>query len=87
MEQHNLYLPFLDIMINKDPETNDIWMDTFYKKTDTRRCVPFNSCHPKECKNNILFTLARRICTTVGLEKYAQTNFKKFYILKNILKI
>ena len=24
MEQHNLYLPFLDITINKDPETNNI---------------------------------------------------------------
>ena len=31
-------------------------------KTDTRRCVPFNCCHPKQCKNNITFTLARRIC-------------------------
>ena len=63
IEQHNLYLPFLDIMINKDPENNNIWMDIFYKKTDTRRCVPFNSCHPKQCKKNIPFTLARRICT------------------------
>ena len=40
-------------------------MDIFYKKTDTRRCVPFNSCHPKQCKKNIPFTLARRICTIV----------------------
>ena len=24
MEQHNLYLPFLDVMINKDPENNNI---------------------------------------------------------------
>ena len=65
MEQHNLYLPFLDTMINKDLETNNIWMDIFYKKADTRRCVPFNSCYLKQCKNNILFTRARRICTIV----------------------
>ena len=39
-------------------------MDIFYKKTDTRRCVPYNSCYTKQCKNNIPFTLARRICTT-----------------------
>ena len=32
MGQHNPYLPFLDIMVNKDPETNNIWMDMFYKK-------------------------------------------------------
>ena len=56
MEQYNLSLPFLDLMINKDPETNNIWMDLFYKKTDTRRCASFNSCH---------LTLARRICTIV----------------------
>ena len=57
-EKHNLYFPFLDIMINKDPEICNIWMDIFYKKTGTRRCVPFNSCHPKQCKNNIPLTLA-----------------------------
>ena len=32
MGQHNPYLPFLDIMVNKAPETNNIWMDMFYKK-------------------------------------------------------
>ena len=36
-------------------------MDIFYKKTDTRRCIPFNSCHSKQSKNNIPFALARRI--------------------------
>ena len=29
MEQQNLYLPFLDIIMSKDPETNNIW--TFRK--------------------------------------------------------
>ena len=65
MEQQNLFLPFTDIMINKNPENNNIWIDTFYKKTDTPRCVPCNSCHPKQCKKNIPFTLARKICTIV----------------------
>ena len=46
-----------------ETEINNIWIDIFYKKTDTRRCVPFNCCHPKQCKNNIPFILARRICT------------------------
>ena len=40
-------------------------MDIFYKKTDTRRCVPFNSCHSKQYKKNIPFILARRVCTIV----------------------
>ena len=65
MEQHNLYLPFLDIMINKDPDNNHIWMNIFYKKTDTPRRALFNCCHPKQCKKNIPFTLARRIFTIV----------------------
>ena len=48
-------------MINKDPETNNIWMDMFYKKTDTLRCAPFNSCHPKQHKKNMPFIFAKRI--------------------------
>ena len=40
-------------------------MDIYYKPTDTHRCLPFSSNHPKHCKKNILFTLARRICTIV----------------------
>ena len=40
MKQQNLYLPFLDIKISKDTEANNIWIDKFYKKTNTRRCVP-----------------------------------------------
>ena len=54
-------IPFLDILIKRN---NDIiWMDIYYKPTDTHRCLPFSSNHPKLCKNNISFTLARRICT------------------------
>ena len=40
-------------------------MDIYYKPTNTPRCLPFSSNHPKHCKNNILFTLARRIWTIV----------------------
>ena len=36
-----------------------------YKNTDTGRYISFNSCQPKQCKNNIPFTPARRICTIV----------------------
>ena len=42
MQQHHLYLPFLDIMMNKNPETSNILMGIFYKKIDIWRCVPFN---------------------------------------------
>ena len=35
------------------------------KATETHRCLPFSSNHPKHCQKNIPFTLARRICTIV----------------------
>ena len=40
-------------------------MDIYYKQTDTHRCLPFSANHSKHCKKNILFTIARRICTIV----------------------
>ena len=56
-------LPFLDISINKDKER--LWMDIYYKPTDSKRYVPFDSCHPDHCLKNIPFCLARRICMIV----------------------
>ena len=63
MEYTKDAIPFLDILIKR---SNDkIWMDIYYKPTDTQRCLPFSSTHPNHCKKNILFTLARHICTTL----------------------
>ena len=39
MEQHDLQLPFTDMIINKGSDTNKVWMDIFCKKTDTRSFV------------------------------------------------
>ena len=63
MEYSKDAIPFLDILIKRN--NNKIWMDIYYKPTNTPRCLPFSSNHPKHCKNNILFTLARRIWTIV----------------------
>ena len=63
MEYSKDAIPFLDILIKRN--NDKIWMDIYYKPTDTHRCLPFSSNHPKHCKNNIPFTLARRICTIV----------------------
>ena len=54
-------IPFLDILIKRN--NDKIWMDIYYKSTDTHRCLSFSSNHPNHCKKNIPFTLARRICT------------------------
>ena len=63
MEYSKDAIPFLDILIKRN--NDKIWMDIYYKPTDTHRCLPFSSNHPKHCKKNIPFTLARRICTIV----------------------
>ena len=61
MEYSKAVIPFLEILIKC---TNDkIWMDIYYKQTDTHRCLPFSSIQFNHCKKNIIFTLVRRICT------------------------
>jgi ribosomal protein S27E len=57
-------LPFLDVMIIK--QNTCIQTDIYYKPTDSKLYLNFNSCHPKHSKTNIPFTLAKRICTVVS---------------------
>ena len=63
MENSKDSIPVLDILIEHN--NDKIWMDIYYKPTDTYRCLPFSSNHPKHCKKYIPFTLARRICRIV----------------------
>ena len=57
-------LPFLDIMVIKCGTS--IITDIYFKSTDSKQYLNFNSCHPKTTKTNIPFSLARRICTIVS---------------------
>ena len=63
MEYSKDAIPFLIIFIKRN--NDKIWIDIYYKPTDTHMCLPFSSNHPNHCKNNIFFTLALRICTIV----------------------
>ena len=47
MEVSENNLQFLDIIIRKNG--NKIWMDIYSKPTDSKRYVPFNSNHSKNC--------------------------------------
>ena len=38
-------IPFLDILIERN--NDKIWMDIYYKATETHRCLPFSSNNPK----------------------------------------
>ena len=57
-------LPFLDILLCKGEE--NLHTAIFYKETDAHQYLDFRSCHPKHTKQNIPFSLARRICAIVS---------------------
>ena len=63
MEFNDKEIPLLDILIKRD--NSGIWMDMYHKPTDTQRCLPYSTSHPKHCLKNIPFVMARRICTIV----------------------
>ena len=71
---------FLDITLIK--EDNLLKTDIFYKVTDTHQYLHFKSCHPKQCKNNVPYNLARRICTIVSDEETKKARLNE---LKNML--
>ena len=80
MEHSEEMVPFLDVLIRK--EGNKIWMDLYTKPTNTRRYLPYKSAHPKHCKVNIPFCLARRICIIMENE---QAKLKHLEELKEIM--
>ena len=70
METSETNIPFLDILVNK--KENKLWMDLYTKPTDSKRYVPFHSCHPRHCLENIPYCLARRICMIVENDEEKQ---------------
>ena len=45
---------------------NKIETDIYYKPTDSKQYLLFTSCHPKHTKQNIPFSLARRLCSIIS---------------------
>lgn len=96
MEKSNEKLPFLDVLLYKDGK--ELHTDIFYKETDTHQYLNFNSCHPKHTKQNIPYSLARRICCIVSkqdvrkrrlieLQQYLEKqNYPRKIIMKGIEK-
>ena len=62
-------------MINKSG--TKIWMDIYNKPTDSKWYVLFTSNYPRHCLTNILFSLARRICTIVENESVKEKRIKE----------
>ena len=81
MESSNKELLLLTILIQRSDDK--MWMDIYFKPTDTRRCLQFSFIHPNYCQKDIPLTLARRICTIVENQQRKLENLSK---LKEILK-
>ena len=57
-------IPFLDVLVKKTDEY--LSTDIYYKPTDAKLYLPFNSNHPKHVKVNIPYNLALRLRTIIS---------------------
>ena len=55
-------LLFLDILIKTDD--HKIWMDIYFKPTDTCWCLLFMTSHPNHCKKNINYPSTKNLCNS-----------------------
>ena len=60
-------LPFLDVLVTK--EGSKLETDIYYKPSDSKQYLLFNSCHPKHTRTSIPYSLARRIRSIVTNEE------------------
>ena len=74
--------PFLDVLVKN--HGGKIETDIYYKETDSKQYLSFNSCHPRHTKVNIPYNLARRLRTIVSEEHVVQTRMKelKAFLIK-----
>ena len=77
-------LNFLDISIIMHQDGR-IETDIHYKPTNSHKYLDYNSFHPSHCKDNIPYTLAKRIVVFVSDEKKMKKRLKdlKIWLLSN----
>ena len=73
---------FLDIEVILH-SNNTVETDIYYKDTNAHDYLPYNSAHPKHCKDNLPYNLAKRIIVFVSNDKKVEMRLKE---LKNWLK-
>ena len=73
---HPSAIPMLDVMVKKLSD-GKIVTDIFHKATDTRRYLPYNSCHPGHTRRNIPYSLARRVAMIVSDKWMRDTRLKE----------
>ena len=62
---------------------NTVETDIYYKDTNAHDYLPYNSAHPKHCKDNLPYNLAKRIIVFVSNDEKVKMRLKE---LKNWLK-
>lgn len=67
VEKNETSLPFLDCQIIKD--NTNLETDIYYKPTDSKMYLMFNSCHPRHTKISIPFSLSRRLRTIISKDE------------------
>ena len=66
---------FLDVMLKN--EKGHIETDIYYKETDSKQYLFFDSYHPRHTKTSIPFCVARRIKTTVSDDETLTERFRE----------
>ena len=75
-------LNFLDIQVILH-SNNIIETDIYYKDTNVHDYLPYNSAHPKHCKDNLPYNVSKCITVFVSNDKKVEMRLNK---LKNWLK-
>ena len=69
-------LNFLDIEVILHAD-NTVETDIFYKDKNTHDYLPYNSAHPKHCKDNLPYNLAKRIIVFISNEEKVEMRLKE----------
>ena len=73
--QHYQVLNFLDIEVILHYD-NTVETDIYYKDTNAHGYLPYNSAHPKHCKDNLPYNLTKRIIVFVSNNQKAEIRLK-----------
>ena len=73
---------FLDIEVILHSD-NSVETDIYYKDRNAHDYLPYNSAHPKHCKDNLPYHLAKRIIVFVSEDKKSWDEIKR---IKKLVK-
>ena len=77
---HILNFLGIEVILHSD---NTVEADIYYKETNAHDYLPYNSAHPKYCKDCLPYNLAKRIIPFVSNDEKVEMRLKE---LKNWLK-